>query len=148
MEGQQQPAHFPINDSHILSFTHGAEGEYSATEAAAQRSLGSPPSTIPFDEDLPPLQQSSERFSPDEESSGAEDLLIPVIEISDDEEDSSTLLSQPSRHHDHDVEILVIPIMLTETTKPQWIMRSRHRLWVIEEEKTLMRQAFRLKSSN
>ncbi|EED22541.1 hypothetical protein TSTA_060360 [Talaromyces stipitatus ATCC 10500] len=97
MEGQQQPAYFLVSDLHIPRFTHGGEGESLATEAAAQTSLGSPPSTIPFDEELPPLQLSSERLSPGEESSGVQNLRIPVIEISENEGDSSTLLSQPSR---------------------------------------------------
>uniref|UniRef100_A0A093USC4 Uncharacterized protein n=1 Tax=Talaromyces marneffei PM1 TaxID=1077442 RepID=A0A093USC4_TALMA len=90
MEEQQQPAPLQINDLHISGFSHGAEA-------------ASPHSTIPFDEDTP-QQPSSERPLHNEEASETESFLIPVIEISDGEEDRHARLSRPRRpntHHDY-----------------------------------------------
>lgn len=62
-----------------------------AEDAVAEAILGSPPSTIPtipFDEDSPPPQLSSEQ-SPTEEATRAQGSShSSAIEISDDEEDS------------------------------------------------------------
>jgi hypothetical protein len=97
METQQPPTPVQIDNWHALGFIYGVE-EQSTTEAPADILHESPPSTIPFDEDSPPHQPSSEPLPPSEGVGPSQGVghtasfPSPVVNFRTDEGDVSTHL--------------------------------------------------------
>lgn len=87
MQTQQPPIPVQINNWHALGFIYRVEE--SMTEAPADISHESPPSTIPFDEDSPPHQPSSELLPPSQGVGHTASSPSVVVNFRTDEEDVS-----------------------------------------------------------
>jgi hypothetical protein len=79
METQQPPTPVRIDNWHALGFIYGEE---STTEAPADI-LHESPSTIPFDEDSPPHQPSSEPLPPSQGVGPTASSPSPVVNFID-----------------------------------------------------------------